>query len=345
VLAFQFPNAQWQPMAQWFLANSSVKRMNQNYDMIQDILYQQIGAATAPLTGLYPTFYSKGAGHVFARSGWTSDATFMSYVTGPLFESHAHNDQGSFQIYKNEWLAFDAGILSDSGLRQEETAHNIPTVTAGGRQAEMQKEENGSSDGKVVALADTAQYTYVASDTAACYEGGGGITQMERELLFVKPSTFIVFDRISASNGSQKVWHLNAPVKPTISNRIATIQGKKSKLVVTPVLPAGVTPTVVDNHAADSDFNGGFRIDIPTTSDGRTYFLNVLSVDGAVTAVTEASPSGMRGVTLTLADGRSVTAQFTEATFGASLDITGGSGPAVHGQIAKSVADLPRYAN
>ena len=114
---------------------------------------------------------------------------------------------------------------------------------------------------------------------------------------------------------------------------------------MTPVLPSGVTPTVVDLAAADSDFKGGFRIDIPVTADGRTFFLNVMSVNGAVTAVTESSPSGMRGVTVTLADGRTVTAQFAETTFGASLDVTGGSGPAIHGPIARSVADLPRYAN
>ena len=127
----------------------------------------------------------------------------MSYVTGPFYESHAHNDQGSFTIFNKEWLAFDAGYLSSSGLRQEETAHNIPTVTVGGTQAQMQKDD-GPTDGKMVALADNAQYTYLASDTAACYQGRGGITQMDRELLFIKPSTFIVFDRIQAQTGRRR---------------------------------------------------------------------------------------------------------------------------------------------
>jgi len=111
------------------------------------------------------------------------------------------------------------------------------------------------------------------------------------------------------------------------------------------VLPAGGRTTVVDWRTADSDSMGGYRIDLPVTADGRVFFLNVMSVDGAVSNVTEASSGGMRGVTLTLADGRTVTAQFTEATFGGNLDITGGSGPAVHAPLSQGVAELPRYSN
>ena len=340
-LAFLYPTAQWAPMAQWYFNHSSVPRMDREYYFMSDIVYQQKSAPESALSGLNPTYYAKGAGHVFARSGWTTDATYLTYLAGGYTESHAHADQGSFQIYKNEWLAFDEGVLSNSGLRQEEAAHNIPVVVAGGRQAAMEV----GHDGTLTALADNAQYTYVASDTANCYMGRGGITQMEREMVFVKPGTFIVFDRIQASAGSQKVWHLSTPIRPTVSGRVATIMGTKSRLTLTPVLPAGGTTTVVDWRTADSDSMGGYRIDLPVTADGRVFFLNVMSVDGAVSNVTEASSGGMRGVTLTLADGRTVTAQFTEATFGGNLDITGGSGPAVHAPLSQGVAELPRYSN
>jgi hypothetical protein len=127
-------------------------------------------------------------------------------------------------IYKNEWLAFDEGVLSNSGLRQEEAAHNIPVVVAGGRQAAMEVRH----DGTLTALADNAQYTYVASDTANCYMGRGGITQMEREMVFVKRGTFIVFDRIQASAGSQKVWHLSSAIRPTVSGGWPTIMARRA---------------------------------------------------------------------------------------------------------------------
>jgi hypothetical protein len=341
VLTWLFPQAPFAPMGQWYLSHSSVPQADRPYNLIGDLLYQQMGAPQAPLSGLYPAYYSKGTGDVFVRTGWSSDATFMSFIAGPYTESHAHRDQGSFTIFKNEWLAFDEGVLSSSGLRKDEASHNIPSVIAGGTPAMM----DYGNDGTLVALADNAQYTYLASDTAHCYNGSGGVTQMEREMLFVKPGTFIVFDRVQAQSGSQKVWRLNAPVRPTVSGRVATIMGSKSRLALTPVLPTGVTPAVVDWHATDSDTDGGFRIDVTATGDGRVYFLNVLSVDGAVTAVSESSPTGMRGVTVTLGDGRTVTAQFAEATFGASLDVTGGSGPAIHGALSRTIADLPRYAN
>jgi len=341
LLTFLFPQEQFAPYGQWYLNHSAVPQMDRNYDYVRDILFQKQGAPEMPLAGLYPAFNGKGTGHVFVRSAWSTNATWMSFIAGPYTESHAHQDQGSFTIYKNEWLAFEEGVLSGSGLRKEVAVHNIPGVVVGGKAADMEQ----GNDGTLVALADNAQYTYLASDSAACYSGAGGVTQMEREMLFVKPDTFIVFDRVQAQTGAQKVWHLSAPVRPTLSGRVATITGTKSRLTVTPVLPSGVTPTIVDWKATDSEFDGGFRLDETTTTDGRVFFLNVLSLDGSVTAVTESSPSGMRGVTLTLADGRTVTAQFAETTFGASLDITGGSGPAVHGALSKSVAELPRYAN
>jgi hypothetical protein len=66
ILAFTFPQATWAPMAQWLLAHCSVPQMDQDYDMIQDLLYQQQSAPQAPLSGLYPVYYST-TGHVFAR--------------------------------------------------------------------------------------------------------------------------------------------------------------------------------------------------------------------------------------------------------------------------------------
>ena len=335
-----FPQEPFAPMGQWYLNHSSVPRMDREYDYINDILHQRLNAPEQPLTGLYPAFYGNGTGHVFVRTDWSTSATYLTFIAGPFTESHAHRDQGSFNIFKSEWLAFDEGVLSEGGLRADEASHNIPAVIAGGRAATMENE----NDGTMVAVVDNAQYTYLASDTANCYAGRGGITQMEREIVFVKPDTVIVFDRIQASAGSQKVWRLNTPVRPTVSGRVATIAGTRGRLALTSVLPTGLTPAVVDWAATDNDTEGGYRIDLATTGDGRAVFLNVLSVNNAVTAVTESSPSGMRGATLTLADGRTVTVQFSEATFGATLDVTGGSGPAIHGPLTRSVGDLPRYA-
>ena len=306
-----FPQEPFAPMGQWYLNHSSVPRMDREYDYINDILHQRVNAPEQPLTGLYPAFYGKGTGHVFVRTDWSTGATYLSFIAGPYTESHAHRDQGSFNIFKNEWLAFDEGVMSSSGLRADEASHNIPAVIAGGRAATMDYD----NDGTMVAVVDNAQYTYLASDTANCYAGSGGVTQMEREIVFVKPDTLIVFDRVQASAGSQKVWRLNTPVRPTVSGRVATMAGTRGgRLTLTPVLPAGVTPAVVDWAATVNDFDGGYRIDLSTTGNGRAVFLNVLSLNNAVTAVTESSPAGMYGATLTLADGRSVTVQFAEAT-------------------------------
>jgi hypothetical protein len=335
-----FPQSQFAPMGQYYLNHSSVPQMDQDYDYALDVLYHHKNAPETPLAGLYPAYYSKGAGNVFVRSSWSTDATWLTFIAGPYSESHAHRDQGSFTIYKNEWLAYEQVVNSMSGLRREEAVHNIPGVTVGSSSAQMRNHE-----GQLVALADNAQYTHLANDATAYYQGAGGIMKMERELVFVKPDTFIVFDRVQAQAGAQKVWRMNTPIRPAVAGGVATMAGRVSKLTLRPVLPSGTTPAVVEWATADSDSRGGFRVDITASGDGPTYFLNVLSVNDSVSAVADASAGGMQGAMLTLADGRTVAVRFADTGFGGMLDITGGSAPAVHATLSASVATLPRYAN
>ena len=108
---------------------------------------------------------------------------------------------------------------------------------------------------------------------------------MQRELVFVKPDTFVVFDRVSARGAIGKTWHLNTPFKPAVKNSNASIQGKRSNLTVTALLPRGAKPAVVAWPSVDADFQGGYRVDIAAGPAETVQFLTVLSLDGAVTRV------------------------------------------------------------
>jgi len=327
-------------VGQWWLTHSAVKEMGQPYALYFDAVYQQSDIPERPLKDLYPVYYAAGAGHVFARSSWEPDATWLGFLAGPMTESHAHRDLGSFQIFKNEWLAYDAGIDSDSGLRQEEAVHNLVELSREGKPVKMQEDRSA----KLVALADDPAFLHLAADVTPMYADRGGVSSVQRELVFIKPDTVVVFDRVATKSSIAKTWHLNTPLKPVVKNNSATVQGEKSNLAVVALLPRGARPAVVAWKNVESDFHGGYRVDIAAPSGDTAQFLTVLSVDGAVTRAAEgaADPTGPTAE-LTLKDGRTVRVHFDAAAWGGRLEISGGSRP-IKQPLKAAIAQLPLFA-
>jgi hypothetical protein len=71
-----------------------------------------------PIRPDFPHGRPEGAGIVTMRSSWEDpDGTLLWFKASSHHLIHAHRDQGSFQIYKNGWLAIDSG-------QYEETAHH-----------------------------------------------------------------------------------------------------------------------------------------------------------------------------------------------------------------------------
>ena len=90
-----------------------------------------------------------------------------------------------------------------------------------------------------------------------------------------------------------KTWHLNTPFKPAVKNNYASIQGKRSDLTVTALLPRGAKPAVVGWPSVDSDFQGGYRVDVAAAAKEPVQFLTVLWLDGAVARVAAGLPNPM----------------------------------------------------
>ena len=340
VLMYLFRNDPTAAVAQSYLAQSSVPKMTQSYTYLFEVLYGMPELPQRPLKDLHPTYHGKGTGHVFARSGWDTGATWLGFIAGAYDESHAHQDQGSFLIFKDEWLAIDEVIESRSGLRGEAPAHNLVALRRGSKQVEMEFDRTAL----LLALADSPQYTYVAADVTPMYQNQQGVELVQRELVFVKPDTFVVFDRVNTSARIQKTWHLSTPVKPTTRDNYVSIQGAKHNLTVTAVLPRRSRPAVVAWKGLNRDLNGGYRIDITSAGDGLTSFLTVLSLDGAVSKISEASGDGDKAVALVLKDGRAVTARFSDGGVGGSLELRTATGKPVKVPLAAGVATLPVLA-
>jgi len=153
----------------WWLNHNSVNGVSQASNVYGDLL-------PLPATSVQPAalvYRSTGAGVLFARSGWTPDASWLSFVAGKYDQSHAHQDQGAFTFFKNDWLAVTQNIWSHSGIHQEVIYTNglrfersngaaIPQSQSDTVQSSMSYTESG---GAVAVSADLSNAYWANSDS------------------------------------------------------------------------------------------------------------------------------------------------------------------------------------
>src|SRR5690606_42073414 len=58
-------------------------------------------------------------------TSWARGAMWLPFAAGPYVQSHAHQDQGAFTLYWDDWLAVTENIWTRSGIRQQTDVHNL----------------------------------------------------------------------------------------------------------------------------------------------------------------------------------------------------------------------------
>ena len=290
-----YPTDPMSASAVTYLEQCSVPEMVQPFQYLYDFVYAPT-VTGAPLERLGTVYHGVGTGHVFVRSAWTEDASYLALVAGPYTESHAHQDQGSFVLFAGEWLAFDENVLSHSGLVQGVEAHNLVRLVRGGDALPMRE----GTTSMLRAVETDGELFYLSADTAPAYEDDT-VTQVLRRLVFVRPGVVVIDDRISTSDAStQAIFGLNTPLDPTIAGAGAQMVGSHGRLDAFFVLGAG-TPTETSWGTIDPvEYpGGGFRLDVPASAAGDAHFVTVLGIDGAVAAASATSAGGTTTVTIT----------------------------------------------
>jgi hypothetical protein len=319
-LATLYPSDPLVPKARYFLSHSSVPEMDQGFEFVWDFIYGA-GTGEQSMDSLGTVFHSPGNGVMYARSSWDPHATWISLIGGPYTESHAHRDQGSFMLFKDEWLAHDAVVHSHSGIRQDEKLHNLVRIDSSG-QTIRQKPD---TEAHPVALKRGNGWVHMAVDVTPTYNGDPAVQKVEREMVFLEPDCLIVFDRVTSSSGTQQIWMLNSPKNPSLSGTRATFTGASHTLRVERVVPSAAS-TSVHNWSSDSEYSGGYRLD-ESVGGGTNQFLHVLWLDGAVGTVTRSDVAGKIGVTVVLSSGKTATVRFGTSGIGSgTLDIVGAGG-------------------
>jgi hypothetical protein len=250
-------------VATWWLRNISLQQMQSSFNYLYDLLPAGTGGVTPP--SLF--YHAQATGHLFARTSWNTDATWMEFDAGPYVQSHAHQDQGSFTLYRNGWLAVTENIWSHSGIQQGTNVHNI-----------LRFERNGQIVPQRVGTYSTMTVTpgaggsvHAVGNLTPAYGGNSAVQSWQRTIDF-DGGMLTVQDDYAVGSGTQATFQVNVPERPSISGNTATA----GDLRITVLSPAGATLQAVDWTTVDSDFNSGWRVDV---AGGNGRYVVQLSAD------------------------------------------------------------------
>ena len=337
----------------------------------KDFLWRDTSVAKGNLDSFRLSHISTGPGFVYARSTWQDDATYFFFKCGDRFTAHQHLDNGQFLIYKYDELAGDGGqyyafgVNHDVNYHLRTIAHNTiliydpdetwPSIRAGtvtgndGGQAHDWPHHNGAATdpnewignknlydiADIIAYEDTGAYVYVAGDCTKSYNPRK-IEYFTRQIVFIRPNTFVIFDRVKSKNPSfTKTWLLQAMASPQGETPNFVITNGNGRLFVQTLLPRNPQVTLNSGDELYRYDNKSFppketrgkapecRIEIsPAEAQTMDYFLHILTAaDASVGSAPDAKLVTSDAEITALVESVSVT--FTKDSVGGNIIIGG----------------------
>ncbi|MFB3879668.1 MAG: hypothetical protein ACE149_00320 [Armatimonadota bacterium] len=349
--------------------NETTPRSGSGSNAYKDFLWRDETVKPGDVNALGLSHLSTGPGYVYARSSWDDDATYFFFKCGDRFTAHQHLDVGHFLIYKQEELAGDGGhyhyfgSTDDVNYHLRTIAHSTmliydpdetwPGIRAGevtgndGGQMHNWPHHNGAVEdasqwqrdralydiADIVAFEDRGAYLYVAGDCTRAYDPKK-LKEFTRQIVFLRPGTFIIFDRVTSTRPEyKKTWLLQAMKPPVSAGGKLVVTNGQGRLHLQTLLPTGAPAKLVSggdlytyggrSYPPERDTGPApeCRIELsppkPATTD---YFLNVLTA-------TEATTDTVPDATCEVGDGK-VTVKvgdaaitFTTAQLGGHIEI------------------------
>jgi hypothetical protein len=318
--------------------NETTPRSSVGTYAYNDFLWRDPTIKKGDLSRFRLSHVSPGPGYVYARSSWDEDATYFFFKCGDRFTAHQHLDVGHFLIYQYEELAGDGGHYDEFGTTHDVNYHlrtiahstilvydpseTWPGIRAGtvtgndGGQRHNWPHHNGAvadpaqwlrerklyDIADLLAFEDTGAYVYVAGDCTRAYTPQK-LSCFTRQIVFLRPGTFIIFDRVRTTKPDfKKTWLLQAMKPPVTAKNHLVVTNGKGRLFVQTLLPenpqvhlvTGADLYAYDGHSYPPSKNTGpapeCRIEVspgePQTTD---YFLHVLTATGTEVADMESA--------------------------------------------------------
>jgi hypothetical protein len=351
--------------------NETTPRSSVGVYAYKDFLWRDPSVPSGDPSEFRLSHVSPGPGYVYARSSWNEDATYFFFKCGDRFTAHQHLDVGHFLIHKYEELAGDGGHYDGFGTTHDVNYHlrtiahstilvhdpseTWPAIRAGtvtgndGGQhhrwphhngavvdrAQWQRKRSLYDIADLLAFEDTGAYVYVAGDCTRAY-APQKLSCLTRQIVFIRPGTFVVFDRVRSTRPEfKKTWLLQAMKPPTREGRQLMVTNGRGRLFIQTLVPEN--PQVRLVTGADLYAYGGrsyppsrntgpapeCRIEIsPTEPRTMDYFLHVLKATGSEDANGPDATATVDAGHVRVATG-AVTITFRLPTVGGTVELAG----------------------
>lgn len=304
-----------------------------DYSRVHEFLWGEADTSTPVALNTLPTArLAQGIGYFYGRDDWTTTASWFLLVCGPFEQNHAHQDQGAFQIWKNQRLATAAEAFNNNGTvgtfsySLGPSMHNQVRVEQSGvhiLQTRSTVPTGSVGLGTYRAASNSQYYCYALADNLGNYDMRPQITRMEREFLLIRPGCYVVFDRVATTGTNiSRIWTLNLKVLPTISGSHLYMVSGADRLDAYRIAPTGLTtsydywPTL-----GGSVYTSGYRISAAHSTGDSNVFLHVIGLNNVVASAVASDATGQTGVLITFADGGTATVRFSTAGTGGTIDL------------------------
>jgi hypothetical protein len=185
--------------------------------------FHQLGAvlwydATLPaldLESLPRSRHFQGQGEVVTRSGFGPQDTWVYLRSGPIYNGHQHDDQGNLLVegYGGELLVENAGNGLDATVNHNTIRIDGDQIAYGNNEIQYAQPIAGTPQerGRVTAVSETPDYTYVATDFSNAY-GDAQVAppktgKVTREVVTILPDLLVVRDRVAGESPAEVLWH------------------------------------------------------------------------------------------------------------------------------------------
>ncbi len=316
-------------------------------------------------------------GQVFIRSGTTADDTYCLFTCGGILRQHRHYDALNFVIYHRGFLALDSGTRHRefengehlANYYAQTVAHNCvlvhqpgepPARYWGGTVEANHGGQHRQLGSEVVAFETNDDFVYVAGDGTPTYLHGGGpggelpekVEMVTRQLVFLPPNHFVIFDRVVATDPAyRKEWLLHTAHEPAIEGHTVRADHGEGRLFCRTLLPADATLEAVGGPGREfwaagrnweivaDDLSeeqlammGQWRIEVgPGALREEDVFLHVIEVGDqertAMAPVEQIEGPGRAGARLTVGETTWEVTFATEGPLGGHIRRHGGSAP------------------
>lgn len=214
-----------------------------------------------PIPSLMSNYYASGAGHYFARTSWQPDAAWINVVCGKYNQSHAHQEQGSFNLWDGGWVAVTANIYSRSGIQQSTNCHNMMRFERAGQ---ILRQYEGTEC--ILTTTSTDNVLKCDMQLAPAYVRPGNpshIQSWERSISLSKNNkSLLVDDTVVASLGVSVFFQMCTKALPVTVSEKEVRFGEHMMYIL-----EGGSISVVRMRDTDADYTGDpWRIDVEIPS-------------------------------------------------------------------------------